>query len=303
MHLLPLTLGKLADQTDKRDSTRFALSGVHLIVGRAQGVGANTFTAEVTDSKQLIRVSGPCSGQPDEYPEHPGLATAPNGAFEALIPAETWRRAFVTAVKTTKKAKYKASILQSVAVKVGEHVTTFAATDLDSYPVEQTKNMDGKYPPVNDILRQTRKSKFAFAADPKILAGVLETLATFTEAGSGRVEFYVSQPGKPLYIKAINPDGLNVESVVMPLAPEKGQDEAKSDEAEDASAVAAADEWSKQLSEVKSERDAVAEERDALAREVAHLREELRRAGQAVSVVPSDRVQFMSRRERLALKA
>ena len=57
------------------------------------------------------------------------------------------------------------------------------------------------------------------------MAGVLETLATFTEAGTGRVEFFAGKPGKPLYLKAINPDGLNVESVVMPLMPEKGQDE------------------------------------------------------------------------------
>ena len=60
---------------------------------------------------------------------------------------------------------------------------------------------------------------------------------------------------------------------------------------------------------MKAERDAVAAERDQLSRDLADLREELRRTqatvGQAVppAVVPSGMVQFVSRRERLALNA
>ncbi len=78
----------------------------------------------------------PCVGPVQEYPEHPAMANAPNGKHDALIPAASWRKAFSTAAKVTKKQK---SVLRSVAVKLGDQLATFGATDGDSCPVEQTR--------------------------------------------------------------------------------------------------------------------------------------------------------------------
>ena len=78
MHLLPTNLGKLADLTEKYDGC-FALSNVRLRVH-----GDNTFTAEATDTKCLLRVTGPCVAPADQFPDCvPGLTTAPNGKTDA----------------------------------------------------------------------------------------------------------------------------------------------------------------------------------------------------------------------------
>jgi len=86
MHLLPTNLGQLANLTES--DGRFALSNVRLRVH-----GDNTFIAEATDTKVLLRVSGPCVAESGDFPDGvPGLATAPNGKLEALIPRPRGRR-------------------------------------------------------------------------------------------------------------------------------------------------------------------------------------------------------------------
>jgi hypothetical protein len=135
MHLLPTHLAPLADLADSKPAGRFALGNVQLRIH-----GDNTFTAAATDTKVLLRVSGPCVGPVEEYPEHPAMATAPNGKMEGLIPADSWKKAFSSAAKVTRKQR---SVLRSVAVKVGDNMATFGATDLDSYPVEQTRLSEG----------------------------------------------------------------------------------------------------------------------------------------------------------------
>jgi hypothetical protein len=125
MHLLPTHLAALADVAAKNETGRFMLETVHLRVH-----GDNTFLAEATDTKVLLRVSGPCVGPADEYPEHPGMTTAPNGSMEGLIPAKAWVKAFSNANKVTKKS-HQAN-LKTVAVKIGKDMATFGSTNLDS---------------------------------------------------------------------------------------------------------------------------------------------------------------------------
>jgi hypothetical protein len=73
MHLLPTNLASLVDVADKKDhGGRFTLASVHLRVH-----GDNTFIAEATDTKVLLRVCGPCVNSSEDYPEHPGMRTPP----------------------------------------------------------------------------------------------------------------------------------------------------------------------------------------------------------------------------------
>lgn len=46
MHLLPLTIAKVATAADSKNSTRFALSGVHIVLDPG-----GKFLVETTDSK------------------------------------------------------------------------------------------------------------------------------------------------------------------------------------------------------------------------------------------------------------
>jgi len=218
MNLLPLSIAKIADAADKKGSTRFALSGVHLKLHPD-----NTFTAEATDAKQLIRVTGNCVADVFEYPAHPGLDSAPNGEVEALVPADSWRKAFAMAKKTKVKGR-NMPILSSVAVQIGKEVTTFGATNLEQYPSEQSRNVEGRFPPTSDIIGQSSKNgKFLFAVDGLLLAKLLNTVSSLSEDDQPRVEFYQAEPGKPIHLK-LSESEFKVDAIAMPFVPAKGAD-------------------------------------------------------------------------------
>jgi hypothetical protein len=215
MHLLPTNLAPLADLADKRSTgSRFALTGIHLRVH-----GDNTFLAEATDTKVLLRVSGPCVAPCDEYPDHPGLKDAPNGSMEALIPATTWTKVFSSAAKTTKRAYGDA--LKSVAVKMSKEMASFGSTNLDSYPVEQTKLVEGRFPPAADIIDQTRKRLTrSLWVDPIQLSRALKVIGTIgCDEDSQAVELcFTDDPERPFLIEAKRSDGMKSVLIVMPLA-------------------------------------------------------------------------------------
>ena len=91
MHLLPLSLGRLADHADRPGAfaaARYATNSVFLRLN-----GDNTFEAVATNTNALVRVTGPCVALAGEYPLFPELESAPDdGTLSALIPASAWRR-------------------------------------------------------------------------------------------------------------------------------------------------------------------------------------------------------------------
>src|SRR5262245_8244760 len=124
MHLLPLSLGRLAEHADRANRARFATSSVFLRVNTD-----NTFEAVATDTKVLARVTGPCAGDPAEFPEIPEFATRPDGCETALVPAEFWKRSFAYAKKLTPMSRMTKPWLRCLAVRIGENETSFAATN------------------------------------------------------------------------------------------------------------------------------------------------------------------------------
>ncbi len=271
MHLLPTSLAKLADVSDARDSTRFSLSSVHLRVH-----GDNTFIAEATDSKRVLRVTGPCLADPNEFPSTtvPNFDAAPNSGMEALIPASGWREVFSRATKSNKKPE-----IAGVAVKIGKDATTFGAADTFAAKTmcETVRHIEGRYPPIADVMGQCQKNnRLAFAADPVLLAELLRAMIPLIDEGTQRVEFLVGdKPGKPVLVKGFNPS-LCVEGLIMPLA--AGEPEEK-EEAEESPEVTALE---KRLGLVTAERDGLQVERDQFAQaaiekgaEVTELRSRL----------------------------
>jgi hypothetical protein len=213
MNLLPTNLAALTEVADKKGvGGRFTLSGVRLEVNPKD----NTFTAEATDTKVLLRVSGPC-GNLDDYPEHPGMKDAPNGSTTALIPTETWTKVFAGAEKLTRR---KMPSLQAVAVKIGKQLATFGSTNLDTFPVDQTKLMEGRFPPTQEIITQTTKKLFhSFWVDPMQISRALKALATVgCDADSQAVEIMIPEDvTKPFLIQAQRSNGIKSELLVMPL--------------------------------------------------------------------------------------
>jgi hypothetical protein len=281
MHLLPTTLGRLADLAQE-PSRRWVTSAVHLRVRED-----NSFVAEATDTKCLLRVTGPCVAPASEFPDSvPGLNTAPNGQASALVPAAAWKKTFAAARKLT--ARVRNGPMAAVAVKIGEKVTTFGATNAASHQCESVENGDGKFPPTDDILDARRDGavKMAFAVDPLILADLLRTIADTTcSEDDMRVEFEVKNPNRAITVRAANHrTGLRAHAIIMPLTaggPTGQTDGAGDDAGEPATDVVARE---KRLGTVTAERDALKEHVEALTTEtidrgdrITHLKEDVAR--------------------------
>lgn len=214
-HLLPLNLGRVAEIADRDNSTRFALSGVHVVLNPD-----NTYVVEATDSKSFVRVTGPCNGSADEYPSGaiPQLEAAGNRRADALLPGDQWKEIFARATKLTRKSIKP--ILKSVAVKIGPNAATLAMTNIEQSPCESVRLVEGRFPPTDHILGQSEKDgKPLFSVNAKRLKELLQVLIAFSggDAADYRVDFSSAGLGKPILIKTRNGEGQEAVGIVMPL--------------------------------------------------------------------------------------
>ena len=182
--------------------------------------------AEATDTKALLRVSGPCPSEPGSYPTSllPGFDEAPNGHTDALVPALKWQKLFAAAGKLTRgKALNSQPVLRSVAVRVSEKVTTFGATDTSQKLVETVENSPGRFPPAADILCSARRhADRVIAFDPRQLANLLHTMDAIIDDTDARVEFHIPRkPEHPMLVTGAMASGLKLDAVITPLAPPK----------------------------------------------------------------------------------
>src|SRR4051812_24600494 len=114
MHLLPLSLGRLADLASRPStSPRYALDAVFLRLNPD-----NTFEAVATDTRVLVRVTGPCIAPAADFPLFPELASAPDSGTAALVPVEVWKRAFTWARKLTTRPGVTNPACRCVAVRI-----------------------------------------------------------------------------------------------------------------------------------------------------------------------------------------
>ncbi|HEY1187922.1 MAG TPA: hypothetical protein VGE74_09705 [Gemmata sp.] len=222
VHVLPPGLGRLAAHAGTEG--RFALGAVQV-----RFPSADTFVAEATDTKHLVRIEGPTVVPAAEFPDVPGLSAAPNGAAKALVPATSWAKAFKSATSIKCRGSNKA--LGAVACVTGTERTTFAATNLEQFVCETTFNVTGKFPDSDTIVSKTVRetkggagvAKVAF--DPKLLIDILRTAETALGDIDNRVEmsFPIDKDGKPT-VKAVlitaqnNTDGRKMTALLMPLS-------------------------------------------------------------------------------------
>jgi hypothetical protein len=253
MHLLPLSLGRLAEHAARGGSPWFALHGVLLRVS-----DDNTFEVVATDSRMLTRVTGPCRATPAALPEIPDFDTAPDGQTTALIPADAWRRAFTWARRLTAKAPRDHPAARSVAVRIGGEQTTFGATDGDSGWSEAAQNVSGRYPAYEEMIPPAGTGRDRLRIDPRLLIEMLRTAAGFTTDERPMVEIETFGGTRPLVIRTGQPGGPQFVGILMPLI---GDAAPTAPAADDANRVAALERAYVEL----------LGEREALARRVAEL--------------------------------
>ena len=212
MNLLPTNLAPLADIADPNEGTRWAVTGVQL-ESFTDGTG---WRATATDCKRMVRVSGPDITKADDYPDLPGMNAAPNGAMKALIPASRWKDFFRNAAKLTKKAK---PALRAVAVKMGPDRVTLGATDGDDQPLTQTPTVEGRFPPINDIMPKKFGVGLAVVnIDPALFAETLGAIAKMMDPERGEpVTMEIFGPDRPIHFSAEGANGTKIESILMPM--------------------------------------------------------------------------------------
>lgn len=212
MNLLPTNLAPLADIADDQPGTRWAVTGVQ-VESFTDGTG---WRATATDCKRLVRVTGPDIAKADEFPDLPGMSVAPNGATKGLIPAGRWKDFFRNAAKLTKKS---ASTLRAVAVKMGPDRVTLGATDGKDSPLTQTPVVEGRFPPVNDIMPGKLGVGLAVVnVDPALMAETLGAIAKMMDPEKREpVTMEIFGPDRPIHFSAEGANDTKIESILMPL--------------------------------------------------------------------------------------
>jgi hypothetical protein len=181
------------------------------------------YCVEATDGKVLGRVTGECEDAAN-YPVLPALQTASNGATEGLLPA----RAFREACKKVPKGVRYHPILTHLAVVLAPNEATLASTDLDQINAGTYRQVEGKYPPVDDVLPKGEPTA-RFSVNAKLLKELLDVAAAFAGDDIPRVTVEVWMPKKavpgqkeptavgPVRVRAKS-NGQEFVGCIMPLA-------------------------------------------------------------------------------------
>lgn len=206
MHLLPLNLASLSDITDKNSYSKFLSSSVHVAFEQ------DSFLAEATDGKRVVRVKGSCPDSSD-YPASEQIQNAPNGQTDALVLGSSWKQAFQNAVKLTRKAKVSLNVL---ATKISDKLVSFSATNLVTTTFEQPSRVEGRFLNVERVIPKTG-AKATFKVETELFA---DTLAAVAKLGVQSL-FIEVHDNDILAFRGETEDGQKVDGAFVCLKPYK----------------------------------------------------------------------------------
>jgi DNA polymerase III sliding clamp (beta) subunit (PCNA family) len=166
--------------------TRYVLAAVHVVATE------DGYRVEATDARRLARVDGINAGNPSKFPEIPALATAPNGASEALIPAKI----FAKACKDVNTRQFGPEERRALAIRLGKEVSTLATIDEDGGSlVRQPRNVEGRFPNTDAVL-PTGKPLASIMVDATMLAELLQVAAQFADQGYVTIDLFGKGPAR-----------------------------------------------------------------------------------------------------------
>lgn len=211
MHLLPTSLRALSPICASSEHSRFgATTGIQL-----ECKPDNTYTATATDGRRLVVVEGSCKEA--DYPHMDALAAAPNTATTAVIPAKAWKETLTKAEKIGKGRNVHEKFKETVAVVLGDQLTSFGATNLEQQMFEQTRNVGGKFPNWRQVVPIESKAEYRINVDPILLAEVLKAVSDVgCDEETKRVVLHF-HGNSPMVITARRENGPKVTGVVVPL--------------------------------------------------------------------------------------
>lgn len=208
--ILPARFASLADAA-ATESTRYAMTGVHVKVDAKQ----SRLTA--TDSRILLDVALPVKGPEvatygEEFPKSPALDAAPNSATVSLVDADLWRS------MRGKRARRAAIVLGDKITTVGTVAKPDKTATAVDVAISQASIVEGRFPPADEIIRQTSEPWARFTLSAGHLAKLLKALAGVINQDDDKLDFEIREPGKPIVIKAIDPvTAAAVTGIIMPM--------------------------------------------------------------------------------------
>jgi hypothetical protein len=177
---LPLVLVELA-RLVRKVAGRYSLGNVKL-QETLEG-----FRAEATDGRRLAVVTGPGV----EADVIPILLGAPNGASEALVPAEDWKKAF------------RLSKDKPIHCVMGPTVTTFASGG----QTLRATNGDGHWPNIDEVLPKT-PPVCEIIIDAHLFADLIDVAGAFSpldhKIPNGSVTLRYWSPDQPMLLATNN---------------------------------------------------------------------------------------------------
>jgi hypothetical protein len=218
MLTLHRNLSALASLTSKKHF-RLSLSGV--LVEATAKEGKTGYTAVATDGKCLGMVEGTCPVQEEHYPASQSLTTAPNGATSAIIRTDDWKDTFKAMAKAPKRTAHK-DLYNSLAVVMGQQVTTVGQCLGNTETVRQVQNIDCRFPAYRDVLKLNDQPIASVRLDAKILLELVKVASQFTDDDDEHNSVTLTLHGEnnPVRVTTGNADQ-KFTGLLMPLTPNK----------------------------------------------------------------------------------
>jgi DNA polymerase III sliding clamp (beta) subunit (PCNA family) len=196
MLLLPKNVSRLADLVS-RGAGRQNLSGIRVLEY------ADGYRLEATDGKRLLVVRGPQGAEttPQDRLTRESLADAPDAAFDALVPADDWSKAF----KAAKKGENVGVALSAIEVTLAAGTQTLKA-----------RSLDGQFPDVNVVLPK-KPALWSVAFNPVLMAELLMAMAAIAGEDACRVSLHFYGADRPLGLSCSNAAGQFADALLVPL--------------------------------------------------------------------------------------
>lgn len=176
------------------DSTRYALGAVQYADGEVCA----------TDGKMLIRV--PVLN--DDFPDTPGAGDEPS---TCLIPTGLLKDVIA---KASKIRSPKPALRCARLTVTKDDRVILSSTDLERSSDDTSKQIEGKFPNVNDIMPKD-EPEITMTLDAKLLLKLCKHAAT--HARDEQVTFGIRTKDDPVSIEYSLEDGRKVRAVIMPM--------------------------------------------------------------------------------------
>ena len=225
MFLIPKQATNVAKAASK-DKTRYALNGVHVSFGQAEG----ECNIAATNGRALVRLSVPR----DEEAVARYIEGNAGGGFEAtndkemkaLVPAKAFGE-LGKRLPTSKLGDFSKIAIDdadATDTTLSEKVSFFG-TDGESAGTVELKQLSGAYPDYQELIPATDDGRLTVRVNPKILRETLAVVESLNEKTGVVLSFARNEKkldsidsGAPVVIRASGVEDSTVTALVMPMA-------------------------------------------------------------------------------------